>query len=132
MKIATMGLVPASLLAAALLLGCGLPKNAPVVRPADMKDPKVFEEPVWIAFEAGDELPVYVDVEGPLFVMKPPAPLTVKVKKSFYLLIGDGRPRMSFDRQTLLEPGGSFGFGIGNSKARGPHVNIVVRHGATP
>jgi hypothetical protein len=39
-----------------------------------------------------------------------------------------GRPEISFDRETVVGGGGSFGFGIGNSKKRGPHVNVTVRH----
>jgi hypothetical protein len=39
-------------------------------------------------------------------------------------------PRLSYDRKTFLDGGGSFAFGIGNSKERGPHVNVVVRHEA--
>lgn len=113
-----------------LLMGCGgAPPNAPVVRPGEMRSAEQFAEPVWIAFEPGDVLPVYVDVEGVVFEMKSPPVLELKVHKRVYLLVGDGPPKLSYDRKTFITDGkSSFGFGIGNSKVRGPHVNVVVRH----
>src|SRR5690606_24657910 len=121
------------LVSAAFLWGCGPPRNAPVVRPAELTDPALFEQPVWIAFEEGDELPVYVDASGPTFELEAP-PLTLKIRKRVFVLIGDGPPRLSFDREHFVDGGGSFMFGIGNSKERGPHISLVVRHhgGADP
>ncbi len=115
------------------LCACGgPPKDAPVYHPASLTDPKAFASPFWLLLEEGDELPVHVDVEGPLFVMKPPEPLVVRVKKTFYLLIGDGKPRISFDRRTFADGGGSFSFAIGNSVERGPHISVVIRHAPSP
>jgi len=115
-------------LAIPTMVGCGPPKNAPVVRPAQMTDPALFEQPVWIAFKAGDELPVYVDLGGPLWEIEAPKPLTMKIHQDVFLLLGDGMPRLSYDRETFIDGGGSFSFGIGNSKKLGPHIRIVVRH----
>jgi hypothetical protein len=116
-----------------LLAGCGPPRNAPVVRPAQITDPAQLEGPLWIAFEEGDELPVFLDVSGPTFELEAPT-LVLKIRRRVYLLIGDGKPRLSFDRETFLDGGGSFALGIGNSKERGPHVNVIIRHhgGASP
>lgn len=121
---------PLSMLAIALslvMLGCGPPAGAPVYRLADLSPSTSLDGPTWIAFVAGDEVPLHLDVDGALFSVRPDKPLTVTVKKSFFLLIGDGRPRVSFDRETFAPGGGSFGFQLGNSKERGPHAAVTVR-----
>ena len=112
---------------ALVLLGCGPPAGAPVYRLADLSPSKSLDGPMWIAFQAGDEVPLHLDVDGALFSVHPDKPLMVKVKKSFFLLVGDGRPRVSFDRETFAPGGGSFGFSLGNSKERGPHAAVTVR-----
>ncbi len=114
-----------ALLAALLLAACGAPAEVPVLTPAQLK-PEAIDGPFWVSFEAGEQLPVHVDVSSALFVLKPEQPLKVTVTRSFYLLIGDGPPRLSLDRKTFLDGGGSFRFGVGNSKSRGPHIDIGV------
>ena len=114
----------------ALTTGCAaVPSDAPVVTPAGLTAELVERGPFWIEFAEGETLPVYVRVEGPLFEMKPPAPLEVKVKKRFYLLVGDGPPRLSEDRQTWAPRGGRFGFHLANTEEKGPHATVTVEMG---
>jgi hypothetical protein len=99
-----------------------------VFRPKDLARTASLNGPFWLSFEAGEEIPLYADIAGPLFELHPKKPVTIRIKRSFFLLLGDGRPRISLDRRTLLDGGGSFRFGVGASKERGTFAEVVVRH----
>jgi hypothetical protein len=87
-------------------------------------------EPLWVVFEPGDELPLYVSVRGAL-VETSGEPLTLRVKRRFFVLLGDGMPRISFDGVHVADlPPGSFHIGLGKSKELGEHVQVGVVIGA--
>lgn len=113
------------------LTGCStVPTQAPVVRPGQMATagPDLTGSPFWIAFEPGDEVPVFIDVASPVLEARPAEPVIVKIKRRFFLLIGDGMPRISYDRRELVDGHGSFRFGITATKERGTSAEISVRH----
>jgi hypothetical protein len=118
----------AAILFAAALCGCGAAPQAPVVRVDRMGAELASGEPVWIAFEPGDVVPLYFHAGGALFETEARDPMRIKVKRRFYLLLNDGTPRISFDRETFADGGGSFRFGLGRSKERGHFAEIEIHH----
>lgn len=109
--------------------GCTSTYVAPVVKLADMKEvaPALERgEAVWVEFEPGEEFPFFVSADGALFETRG-APLTVRVKKRFFVLLGDGMPKLSYDGVHVADlPPGSFGVGFGVSKEVGPHATARV------
>lgn len=114
---------------ALMLTACTSSYNAPHVRLAQLDDHAGAlsrGEPLWIAFEPGDELPLYFRLSGSL-VESSGEPLTLRVKRRFFVLIGDGMPKISFDGTHVADlPPGSFQIGLGKSKELGEHAQVGI------
>jgi len=114
-------------LLALLSLGCGasLPAGVKPVRLADLDRSAPVSLPLLVEFRPGDELPLEVHIDGDLLQSEATAqPVSVRVKKTFYVLItGDGPPRISLDGQTLARVPGQLSIGLGVSQ-QGPKATL--------
>lgn len=111
---------------AALLSGCApsMPNVAPV-RLADMNGSVTF--PLVIELQEGDRIPLNAALTGDLVSTEPSAqPPVVVVKRHFFLVITQGKMLVSLDGKTIAHTTGSFQFGVGVDKEKGPKATLSM------
>jgi uncharacterized protein YcfL len=106
-------------LAALLCVACAssaAPAAAPTYRFADV--PRSWEGPIWVEFLPGDELPVWMTVDGAAV-----EPLNhaakVRVNRRFYLLYDRDGISLSYDKHELVEPAANVSVLLGESADHG-------------
>jgi hypothetical protein len=121
-KAAALCLVTLGLSGAALGCGPSMPNVAPV-RLANVGGPVTF--PMVIEFQEGDRIPLEAAITGELVTTEPSAqPAMLVVKRHFYLVIVDGKMLVSLDGKTIAKSKGSFQFGVGVDKEKGPKATL--------
>jgi hypothetical protein len=116
------------LLAAALLgaplSGCARMPDVKPVRPAEL-GPNITL-PLVIEFREGDRLPLELAIGGDLVGMETPgqSPVIVVKQRFFLVLHPSGPPHISLDGKTVGDVQGSFAFGVGANKERGPKATM--------
>jgi hypothetical protein len=114
---------------AALLSGCtpSMPNVAPVrlANLANLASPVTF--PLVIELQEGDRIPLYAAITGDLVSTEPSAqPPMVVVKRHFFLVISEGKMLVSLDGKTIARKTGSFRFGVGVDKEKGPKATLEM------
>ncbi len=110
----------------ALLWGCApsMPDVAPV-RLATLNGPSTF--PLVIEVQDGDRIPLYAAITGDLVSTEASAqPPVVVAKRHFYLVINQGKFLVSLDGKTIAHMRGSFQFGVGVDKEKGPRASLAM------
>lgn len=116
----------AALFLSALLAGCAptMPNVAPV-RLADMNGSVTF--PLVIELQEGDRIPLTAALTGDLVGTEPSAaPPVVVVKRHFFLVITQGKMLVSLDGKTIAHTTGTFQFGVGVEKDKGPKATLTM------
>ena len=110
---------PILLLSLALLSSaCGAAAaDAPRVPLSELgaRGAELARAPFWLVLEPGDTLPIDLAVDGPLVDSEPGATAVLRVKRRFFVLVGDGPPKISLDGVTF-HGGGSLTVGLGVSE----------------
>ena len=106
-------------LAALFVLSCAsrtVPIAAPTYRFAEV--PKAWAGPIWVEFVPGDEIPVWMTVDG---AAVEPLNQTAKVRvtRKFYLLYDREGISLSYDKQKLVEPAANVSVMLGESAGHG-------------
>jgi len=105
--------------AALLCLACATraaPVAAPTYRFAEV--PKAWEGPIWVEFLPGDEIPVWMTVDGA--AVDPMSQATkLRVSRRFYLLYDRDRITLSYDKRNLMEPAADMSVLLGESADHG-------------
>jgi hypothetical protein len=103
--------------AALLCLACAAaPVAAPTYRFAEV--PKAWEGPIWVEFLPGDEIPVWMTVDGA--AVDPLSQATkLRVSRRFYLLYDGDRITLSYDKRNLMEPAANMSVLLGESADHG-------------
>lgn len=115
-------------LATLLCLACAtrmVPVTAPTYRFAEV--PKAWEGPIWVEFLPGDEIPVWMTVDGAA-VEPLSQPTKLRVSRKFYLLYDRDRITLSYDKRNLLEPAADVSVLLGKSadQASGLSFRLTV------
>lgn len=106
-------------LAALLCLSCAsraAPVAAPTYRFADV--PRTWHGPIWVEFVPGDEIPVWMTVDGAAVEPLSQA-AKVRVSRRFYLLYDRDGISLSYDKQKLVEPAANVSVMLGESASHG-------------
>lgn len=106
-------------LAALLCLACASrtpPAAAPTYRFAEV--PRSWEGPIWVEFLPGDELPVWMTVDGAAVEPLNQA-AKVRVSRRFYLLYDRDGISLSYDKRKLVEPAANVSVLLGQSADHG-------------
>jgi hypothetical protein len=140
MFVATRFVQPFSRLVSVLLLACALgflpscaesAVNAPQLRIWELDGPALNRigrgEPVWLAFKKGEKVPLQLLLHGLVQNTEPDRAIMLEVQRDFFLLVSsDDVPRISYDGVHPVKGGGSFRFGISNTKEGGAHVEVEL------
>ena len=124
----------------ALLMVCGcsslLPASARRVRVSELAKLGDLRpsQPILVEFQPGDVVPLKISATGPVLQTPPDSPpVVVRVKQRFFLLLGDGPPRISWDGVHFAKrtANNSVAFGLGAS-ANAPIDASLAVHVAGP
>jgi len=110
---------PFTLAALLLCLACAtraVPVTAPTYRFAEI--PKAWEGPIWVEFLPGDEINVWMTLDGA--AVDPQSQTTkLRVSRKFYLLYDRARITLSYDKRNLMDPAANVSVLLGESAEHG-------------
>lgn len=115
-----------------LIAGCASGPAPLVVRASELKNASALApgQPIVIEFQAGEEIPLELTMDGPLVQsQKPETPIRLKVVRRFFMRIDEDGVTTSLDGKTFgdnVAPG-SFRFGVGATKEKGVVATFAVR-----
>ena len=110
----------ARLMLAALLCSACASRTAPVAAPTYRfaEVPRAWEGPIWVEFLPGDEIPVWMTVDGAAVEPLSQA-AKVRINRRFYLLYDRDGITLSYDQRQLVEPAANVSVMLGESADNG-------------
>jgi hypothetical protein len=98
-----------------------VPAAAPTYRFAEV--PNTWKGPIWVEFLPGDEIPVWMTVDGAAIEPLSQA-AKLMVSRRFYLLYDRDRITLSYDKRNLVEPAASVSVLLGKSADHGSGLSF--------